>query len=115
MTKTIDTLELDVYKLLKSLKVNPAAKGYSYLKAGIIMMFEDESCRERITKTFYPAIAKKFGTTSGCVERNIRSVSTRIFNDDENKDLVKDIFGTTRFVPNSMFLACLYEYLLHNN
>ena len=47
-------------------------KGYQYLREGIKLVIETPAMIGGITKELYPAIAKRFGTTSSKVERAIR-------------------------------------------
>jgi two-component system response regulator (stage 0 sporulation protein A) len=47
-------------------------KGYQYLREGIKLVIETPEMIGGITKELYPAIARRFGTTSSKVERAIR-------------------------------------------
>ncbi|MPM05333.1 Stage 0 sporulation protein A [bioreactor metagenome] len=47
-------------------------KGYHYLREAIVMTVIDPDNINAVTKKLYPVIAKKYKTTSVCVERAIR-------------------------------------------
>lgn len=47
-------------------------KGYHYLRESIVMTVIDPDNINAVTKKLYPVIAKKYKTTSACVERAIR-------------------------------------------
>ena len=47
-------------------------KGYQYLREAIKLVIEKPEMIGGITKELYPAIARRFGTTSSKVERAIR-------------------------------------------
>ena len=78
--------EKKVSKLLYDLALAPSYKGYKYLKDAITMLCDNELDYESITKDLYPAVAKKFDTTSQNVEKNIRFAIRKIyeFNTPEN-------------------------------
>lgn len=47
-------------------------KGYHYLREAVKLVLENPDSINRITKELYPAIARRFGTSSSKVERAIR-------------------------------------------
>ena len=65
-------LEQDVTDMIHNIGVPAHIKGYQYLREAIIMSVQDPQMISSITKILYPAIAKKFQTTSSRVERAIR-------------------------------------------
>lgn len=99
--------------ILKKLGVPPHIKGYKYIIAAVDLILEDEKHLYGVTKTLYPAIARKFETTSSRVERAIRHAVETAF-DTMPLSLVEDVFGNTinpaRCKPtNSHFLATMLE------
>jgi len=46
-------------------------KGFQYVRYAIYLMMEDDR-HKSMMKEIYPAVAEKFGTTTSCVERDIR-------------------------------------------
>ncbi len=69
--ETVD-LESLVTEFIHELGVPAHIKGYQYIRSAIMMVVENMELLNYITKQLYPAIAKKYGTTSSRVERAIR-------------------------------------------
>lgn len=69
-----DTIDLEtlVTEFIHELGVPAHIKGYQYIRSAIMMVVENMELLNYITKQLYPAIAKKYGTTSSRVERAIR-------------------------------------------
>ena len=99
-------------RLLYDLALAPSYKGYKYLKAAITMLCDNELDYESITKDLYPAVAKKFDTTSQNVEKNIRFAIRKIyeFNTPEN---LEELLGRSPAMSskpsNVKFIACCAE------
>ena len=66
-------LETDVTQVIQEIGVPAHVKGYQYLRDGIILAVNDMEIIKHVTKTLYPAIAKKRGTTPCRVERAMRN------------------------------------------
>lgn len=108
-------LEVDITKILLEIGIPAHIKGYQYIREGIIMAFKDRNMLHYITKFLYPAIAKKYKTTSSSVERTIRHAIEVAWRRG-NMDILDDIFGNTicsgRGKPtNSEFMALLTDKL----
>ena len=58
---------------LRVLGMPSCVKGYPYTCRAVAMVLERPELIHAVTKEIYPALAREFGTTAGCVERNIRS------------------------------------------
>ncbi len=56
---------------IQQIGLSPGIKGFRYVRHAIYLMAESEKCRSMM-KEIYPAVAKKFETTTACVERDIR-------------------------------------------
>ena len=65
-------LQMAITKLLHELGVPSHIKGYTYIREGITMIYNEPALSSAITKELYPAIGKKFDTTASRVERAIR-------------------------------------------
>lgn len=77
-------------------RISRTYKGYQYIKYAIELINEmEEDEIYLITKDIYPPIAKKFNSSTTVVEKNIRTVTNNLFN--EQKDILKPIFG---YIPN---------------
>lgn len=69
--KPVD-LEALVTSFIHELGVPAHIKGYQYIRTAIMMVVDNMELLNYITKQLYPAIAKKYSTTSSRVERAIR-------------------------------------------
>ena len=70
--KAEDHLEALVTNVIHGVGVPAHIKGYQYLREAIMMVVNDIDVINQITKSLYPQIAQKFGTTPSRVERAIR-------------------------------------------
>ncbi len=66
-----------VTKALGACGVMAHLDGYRYLRDGLLAILADRSLLRGVTKALYRDIARRFGTTSACVERSIRSAIER--------------------------------------
>lgn len=69
---TEDHLEALVTNIIHGVGVPAHIKGYQYLREAIMLVVNDIDVINQITKSLYPQIAQKFGTTPSRVERAIR-------------------------------------------
>ena len=108
-------LKIEITDLLHSLGIPSHIKGYTYIREGIEMLFNDSSLVGSITKELYPTIAEHYSTTSSRVERAIRhAIEVSWVRGDYA--LMEEIFGNSvdydRAKPtNSEFLATLADRL----
>lgn len=107
------TLEMQVTEMLHQIGVPAHIKGYQYLRDGILMAIDDEEVINSITKRLYPAVAKRFKTTSSRVERAIRH-AIEVAWDRGDVDVLDHYFGytvhTERGKPtNSEFIAMIAD------
>ena len=66
------TLDDRLSNIFLSLGIPAHIKGYQFLREAIKLVIEQPDRINRITKELYPAIARRFGTSSSKVERAIR-------------------------------------------
>ena len=90
-------------------------KGYQFLREAIKLVIADQSLTGAITKELYPAIAKKFCTTSSKVERAIRHAIEVAWNRGRVEAL-NTAFGCTVVFPevkptNGEFIALIADKL----
>lgn len=64
----------DIEYVIRTLGVGATYQGYRYLGYGIELCLENEEYLLAISKQLYPEIAKRYKTTTGSVERDIRTV-----------------------------------------
>ncbi len=107
------SLEVTVTEILHQIGVPAHIKGYHYLRNAIIMSIADEEVINAVTKRLYPAIAKKYKTTSSRVERAIRH-AIEVAWDRGDVETLNSYFGYTihslRGKPtNSEFIAMISD------
>ena len=108
-----------VTKVIHQIGVPAHIKGYNYLRTAIIMAINDDEVINSITKALYPAVARKYDTTSSRVERAIRH-AIEVAWDRGDIDTINQIFGYTiqsqRGKPtNSEFIAMVADNLKLKN
>ncbi len=117
--KTIDlyysNLQMSITKLLHELGVPSHIKGYTYIREGINLIYNDPELASAITKELYPMIAKKYNTTSSRVERAIRHAIEVSWN-RANWELMEEVFGYSVDIDkakatNSEFIVTLSDKL----
>lgn len=114
-TKSEDHLEALVTNVIHGVGVPAHIKGYQYLREAIMLVVNDIDVINQITKTLYPEIAQKFGTTPSRVERAIRHAIEVAWGRGE-VDLMENIFGYTVSAAkgkptNSEFIAMIADKL----
>lgn len=117
--KTIDLyysdLQMSITKLLHELGVPSHIKGYTFIREGINLIYNDPSLSSAITKELYPIIAKKYDTTASRVERAIRHAIEVSWN-RANWELMEEVFGYSVDIDkakatNSEFIVTLADKL----
>lgn len=108
-------IESQVTKIIHQIGVPAHIKGYQYLRSAIIMTIEDNEIINSVTKVLYPAVAKKYKTTTSRVERAIRH-AIEVAWDRGDIDTLNSYFGYTiqnsRGKPtNSEFIAMIADNL----
>lgn len=114
-SKSEDQLEALVTNVIHGVGVPAHIKGYQYLREAIIIVVNDIDTINQITKSLYPQIAQKFGTTPSRVERAIRHAIEVAWGRGE-VDLMESIFGYTVSAAkgkptNSEFIAMIADKL----
>ena len=88
------SLEAMVTDIIHEIGVPAHIKGDKYLREAIIMTVEDPEMINGVTKILYPAVAKKYATTSSRVERAIRH-AIEVAWDRGDVDTLQKYFGYT--------------------
>ena len=109
------SIEIQVTDILHQIGVPAHIKGYHYLRDSILMSIENPEIINAVTKQLYPAVAKKYETTSSRVERAIRH-AIEVAWDRGAVDILNSYFGytihTSRGKPtNSEFIAMISDKL----
>lgn len=92
--KKVDNLEGEVTELITKVGVPANIKGYEYLRTAILLCIKDKEVINAVTKTLYPTVAKKYGTTPIRVERSIRHALEVAWSRGDFETL-NEIFGYT--------------------
>lgn len=98
--------------ILRKLGLKTTLCGYRYIVYGMMLLQKNPSYLDFITKTLYIDIAKKFQTSSVCVERAIRTAVSTIWKTN-NLKLLYEISGN-EFISrptNKEFFGLFYRYL----
>ena len=108
-----DVLEQEVTEMILSLGIPAHIKGYQYVREAIMLSIQDMNALNYITKLLYPAIAKKYKTSAGSVERAIRHGIEVAWNRG-NYDKIEALFGYTVSAgkgkpTNSEFIALIAD------
>lgn len=102
-----------VTNIIHDIGVPAHIKGYQYLREAIMLSVKDMDMLNCITKVLYPAIAKKYQTTSSRVERAIRH-AIEVAWARGRIDVINELFGYTinsvKGKPtNSEFIALIAD------
>lgn len=106
-----------IINTLDSFGVSRSYTGYNYVVYGLLLIIEDKNRIECITKSLYLDIAKHYQTTWNCVEKNMRTVVTSIWQSG-NIELLEIVFNRsnrTKRPTNKEFLKYMYDYVMQVN
>lgn len=111
-------LERQVTAIIHEIGVPAHIKGYQYLREAIGLAVDDMEIINAVTKVLYPAVAKKFNTTSSRVERAIRH-AIEVAWDRGDLETLQKYFGYTvsnaKGKPtNSEFIAMIADRISLN-
>jgi len=111
-------LERQVTAIIHEIGVPAHIKGYQYLREAIGLTVHDMENINAVTKVLYPAVAKKFNTTSSRVERAIRH-AIEVAWDRGDLETLQKYFGYTvsnaKGKPtNSEFIAMIADRISLN-
>jgi len=111
-------VELQVTDIMHKIGVPAHIKGYQYLRVAIMMTIEDMNNVNAITKVLYPAVAKKFKTTTSRVERAMRH-AIEVAWDRGDVEVLNNFFGYTvsnlKGKPtNSEFISMIADHIRLN-
>ena len=108
-------LEADITNIIREIGIPAHIKGYQYVREAIKMTVMDMTLLGFITKSLYPAVAKKFKTSSSSVERAIRNANEVAWNKGKI-EVLEEMFGYTVSAgkgkpTNSEFIALISDKL----
>ena len=108
-----ENLDIEITNIIHEIGVPAHIKGYLYLREAIKIVVNDIELLGAVTKELYPAIAKKYNTTSSRVERAIRHAIEVAWSRGK-VDTINNLFGYTihngKGKPtNSEFIAMIAD------
>lgn len=114
-----DTICKKITRILHSVGIPAHIKGYHFIRLGVEMVINEPDLIGQITKTLYPEIAQRFGSSPTKVERAIRH-AIEIGCSRCNQDAFDEIFGYTINInkakpTNSEFIAMIADYIMIND
>jgi two-component system, response regulator, stage 0 sporulation protein A len=88
-------LEMEVTRIIMSLKIPQHFKGFAYLRQAILMTIQNPDLINEITKKLYPLIADHYDTTQHRVERSMRFAIETVWNKGDVKvlQILHELFG----------------------
>ena len=97
-------------KIIRQFGITSKYKGYRYLLDAIHIAAENYDECLKVTKDIYPVIAHKYGVTKVSVERDIRTVIEKCW--DNNKAYLQELSGCklSRCPSNSEFIDIIAQY-----
>lgn len=106
------TYERKAAQILRKLGVNNSYIGFSYIAYGVTLNIHNPDLITYISKGLYVEIATKYHTTTGCVERDMRTVIHKIWNRGD-RNLLNSIFGyeLTQKPRNGEFIDAVSHYI----
>lgn len=104
-------MDKDMMDLLRRLGITRNFKGYYYLADALRLVLEDSNRLLLVTKSVYPEVAKRHGTSAACVERDIRTAAHQAWR--QNQDFVSELARRElRQAPTaSQLLSYMLSYL----
>lgn len=104
--------ERETSALLRRLGANNSYVGFRYTVYGIIRAIQEPILLVYISKGLYVEIATRYGTSIGCVERNIRTILDVIWLNGDRK-LLEEIFGCEleKKPRNGDFIDAMGKYI----
>ena len=108
-------LESTVTDIIHEIGIPAHIKGYQYLREAILFTLRDADASAGITKVLYPEIAKRFSTTSTCVERAMRraiEVAWDRGDEEVRQKLFRGTISGNKGKPtNGEFIAMIAEHV----
>ena len=107
--------ERETSDILRRLGVNNSYVGFRYTLYGVSCIVQDPSLLIYISKGLYVEIAAHYQTSSGCVERNIRTIINTIWIHG-NRELLNEIFNFNleQKPRNGAFIDALAHYVVRH-
>lgn len=100
-----------VYSALQQLGITANYTGFFHASYSVLLAMENPQRLLLITKWLYPEVAKRYHTTAGAVERNIRTITLRAWR--LNREVLEQFAGYTLTVKPTaaQFISILSTHL----
>lgn len=116
--KTTIAQERRVTDLLHRIGIPTHLRGYAYIRDSVLMSLEDQTLLNSITKSLYPAVAKKHNTQPGRLERAMRYAVGVAWRDGDLEtihELFACMVSSENGAPsNGQMVSVLTEYVQQN-
>ncbi len=114
--QTLNKLEKDITAIISDMGIPAKVKGYHYIRYAVICALQAPESSFAVTKTIYPLITKKFGTTQSKAERAIRH-AIEIAWANGPIERIESVFGSMsrRRPSNAVFIATIADKLRMSN
>ena len=104
---------MSVYEVLVHLGVTANYRGFQQCAYAVCLCVQNPDRLSMVTKWLYPDVAKRYHTTAGAVDRNIRSVVARAWK--QNPAFLRELAGCP--VPkmptaSQFFTILVFHFLL---
>ena len=100
-----------VYSVLRQLGITANYTGFFHASYSVLLAMENPQRLLLVTKWLYPEVAKRYHTTAGAVDRNIRTVVLRAW--QLNQETLEQIAGYSlaKKPTSAQFISILSTYL----
>ena len=104
-------MNLSIKELLNALSINGRYKGYNITATACELLLEDETLLYIVSRDLYPKVSELCDSNEKCIDRNIRTVANRAWENSRNKLI--EIAGYELEGPPTVteFLGILISYL----
>lgn len=102
---------LKIHYILNSLGVSARYTGFRLAVSAISLALNDPELLKLISKNLYPVLAKRYHTTVKCIERNIRTIIDKAW--QNNPSLLSSLAGYTLLdkPKTGQFIEIVVSYL----
>lgn len=104
-------MKSEIQKLLNELSINGKYRGYFVTMIACELLLEDEMLLFSVARDLYPKVAERCGYKGQTLERNIRTVIYRAW--ENSRERLVEIAGYNMTVPPTVteFLGILVSFL----
>lgn len=103
-----------IEELPLQLGIKRTYKGYFFLIAALDLALSDQKNLLYMSKSIFPVIAHRYGTSYSCIERNIRTTINICWNSPQREKLLEISPYPLQKAPSvTAFIDILYWHLKH--